>query len=177
MCNIKTLPKFQTDRPKFSWSVRQVFSKILVLLVDTVLEGIYSTPQIEDIPEKIYINESVTIGVILKYIKGQPISNANKAITTEVTLPLIDDSSITSIVLQSEDGKYSVVFTPIRYRNHIVFIQVSGHHVSNSPVELKVDVKKFVTLEKTNTVSSYKPSVSDVIGISTGVYTRKKISP
>ena len=103
---------------------------------------------IEDIPEKIYVDESVSIEAILKDIKGQPISNASKAITTEVTHPLIDDSSVTSIVLESGDGKYSVIFTPKRYQNHIVSIKVNGHHISNSPVELKVDVKHSLVASK-----------------------------
>ena len=132
---------------------------------------------IEDIPEKIYVDESVSVEVILKDTKGQPVSNASKAITTEVTLPLIDDSSVTSIVMESGDGKYSVIFTPKRYQNHIVSIQVNGHHISNSPVGLKVDVKhSLVTGGETKKASSYQPSVSDVFDINTNTYTRRKLA-
>ena len=132
---------------------------------------------VKDIPEKIYVDESVTIGVILKDIKGQPISNANKAIKTEVTLPFINDNSVTSIVLESGDGKYSVVFTPKRYGNHIVSIQVNGHHISNSPVELQIgelnDVKHtLVTNKAANKMLSCK-----TFGLTTDTYTGWKSPP
>ena len=97
---------------------------------------------IKDIPEKIYVDDSVSIGVVLKNTKGQPTCGATKAITPEVTpAALTDNDQVISIVLESGDGKYSVHFTPKRYRNHIVSIKVNGHHISDSPTELKLDVK------------------------------------
>ena len=93
---------------------------------------------IEDSPAKISVNESVSINVILKDTKGRPICNASKAITVKVTLPLIDDdSSVRSIILDMENGKYSVIFTPMKYINHVVSIQINGNHISGSPVELE----------------------------------------
>ena len=59
----------------------------------------------------------------------------------EVTLTLTDDDPVISIVTESGDGKYTVHFTPENYRNHTVSIKVNGHHISDSPTELKVDVK------------------------------------
>ena len=69
--------------------------------------------------------------------------NACKAITAKVTLSPIDleDSLGTPIVLESENGKYSVLFTPKRYRNHVLSIQINGNHITGSPAELEIDVK------------------------------------
>ena len=94
---------------------------------------------IEDIPANIHVDESASIKVTLKDTKGQPICNASKAITAKVTFSLI--SSVTAIVLDMENGNYSVIFTPTTFINHIVSIQVNGSHISGSPVELKIDVK------------------------------------
>ena len=94
---------------------------------------------IEDTPANIAINKSATLGVVLKDTKGQPISNASAAITAKVTLSSIDDDSlVTPIVLESGNGKYSVTFTPWRYIDHIVSVQVNGNHVNDSPVKLEV---------------------------------------
>ena len=130
---------------------------------------------IEDIPEKIYANESVSIGIILKDIKGRPISNASKTITTEVTLPFIDDSLVTSIVMESGDGKYSVIFTPKRYQNHIVSIQVNGYHISNSPVELQIDMEHSLVTSAANKTSSCK--ISDLLQVNTDTHTKWKRAP
>ena len=94
---------------------------------------------IEDIPASIYVGEPASVEVILKDTKGQPICNASKAITAKVTFSLI--SFVTPIVLDMENGKYSVTFTPTTFTNHIVSIQVNGSHISGSPVELKINVK------------------------------------
>ena len=93
---------------------------------------------IKDIPEKIYVDigDSISTAVVLKDTKGQPVCGASNAITAEVTL---DDNPVTSTVLESGDGKYSVTFTPTRYRNHTVSVKVNGYHISDSPTELKID--------------------------------------
>ena len=95
---------------------------------------------LKDIPEKIHVDkgDSVSISVVLKDTKDQPVSNASKAIAAEVTL---DNKPVTSMVLESGKGKYSVTFTPTGYRNHIISIRVNGHHISNSPTELKIYVQ------------------------------------
>ena len=116
---------------------------------------------IKDIPEKIYVDDSVIIGVALKDTKGRPICDASKAITAEVTLALTDDDPVISIVLESGDGKYTVHFTPRRYRNHIVSIKVNGHHISDSPTELKVDVKPKEVLPLAPPISSREILLSE----------------
>ena len=100
---------------------------------------------LEDIPAKIFKYESASIIVILKDTKGQSIHNARDAITAKVSLSPPhdddDDKSITPIVIELENGKYSVIFTPKSFSYHIVSIQVNGHHISGSPVRLESDIK------------------------------------
>ena len=92
---------------------------------------------IEDIPAKIFVDDLVSIKVVLKDTIGQPICNASKAITAKVTLVIVDDNSVIPVVEELKNGKYAVLFTPKRYRNHIVSIQINGSHISKSPFELK----------------------------------------
>ena len=53
---------------------------------------------IEDIPEKVFLDDLVRIGVVLKNTKGQPVCNACKAITAKVTLVIFDDKSVRPVV-------------------------------------------------------------------------------
>ena len=135
---------------------------------------------VKDIPEKIYVDDSVSIGVVLKNTKGQPICGATKAITSEVTpAALTDNDQVISIVLESGDGKYSVHFTPKRYRNHIVSIKVNGHHISDSPTELKLNVKPKEVLpsvpsysKATSLTSNYLLATASLVPIETARYDR-----
>ena len=92
---------------------------------------------IEDIPARIFVDDSVSIKVVLKDTKGQPICNASKAITAKVTLSFVDDNSAIPVVEELQNGEYSVIFTPRRYRNHIVSIQINSIHISESPFEIE----------------------------------------
>ena len=94
---------------------------------------------LNDAPEKIYVGDAVCIKAVLKDTRGQPVCSASKAITAEVT---VDNNPVTSQVLESGYGKYSMTFTPTRYKNHIVSIKVNGHHISGSPTELQIDSDK-----------------------------------
>ena len=98
---------------------------------------------LKDIPEKIYVGDAVCIKAVLKDTKGQPVCSASKAITAEVT---VDNNPVASQVLESGDGKYSMTFTPTRYKNHLISIKVNGHHISGSPTELQIDSYEVVTV-------------------------------
>ena len=124
---------------------------------------------IVDTPAKIHVGKSASVEVILKDTKGQPIHNASKAITAKVTLSFIDDDNLTPIVVELQNGKYSVIFTPKRYRNHNVSIQINGNHITGSPVELELDslveidkpyYNKYATVPDNKAWSSYESSVS-----------------
>ena len=92
---------------------------------------------IEDIPDKIFVDVLVSIRVVLKDTKGQPICNASKAITVKVTPVIVADNSVTPVIEELKNGIYAVLFAPKRYRNHIVSIQINGNHISESPFELE----------------------------------------
>lgn len=92
---------------------------------------------IEEIPDKIFVDDLVSIRVVLKDTKGRPICNASKAITAKVTPIIVDDNSVIPIIEELQNGIYAVLFTPKRYRNHTMSIQINGNHISESPFELE----------------------------------------
>ena len=55
---------------------------------------------IEDLPKCICVHKPVSIQVVLKGTKGQPICHAIKAITAQVTLSSVNGSLVTSFVLE-----------------------------------------------------------------------------
>ena len=93
---------------------------------------------LEDVPTGIYVNRSATLGIVLKDTKGQAICNSSNTISAKVTTAFDDSSTIPAVVLESGNGKYSVSFTPKRYRDHTVSIQINGNHVPKSPIVLKL---------------------------------------
>ena len=67
----------------------------------------------ERIPDKIFADDLVSIRVVLKDTKGQPICNASKAITAKVTPVIVADNSVIPGVEELKNGEYAVLFTPI----------------------------------------------------------------
>ena len=92
---------------------------------------------IESVPLEIYEEEMATLNVILKDTKGQPICTAR--VTTA------DNNDVASSVKELGDGKYSVFFTPIAPVEHVVSIQSSGRHITNSPTTMLCVLKNVIT--------------------------------
>ena len=89
---------------------------------------------IEDVPLEAYDNQPVTVKVILKDTKGQPICNVGNTFTAEVTAPTM--KNVIPSVKELGDGKYSVSFTPVALGDHVISIQINGMHISNSPITI-----------------------------------------
>ena len=92
--------------------------------------------QIEGAPLKFFQSEEVTLNVILKDDKGQPICNAAKIITARITTPTTANEATS--VKELGDGNYSVCFTPVAHGEHTASIQINGMHISKSPMNIEV---------------------------------------
>ena len=92
--------------------------------------------QIEDAPLEAYKEEAITLKLVLKDHKGQPIYNAADIFIVGVTTPTKDNAATSDMELG--DGKYSVSFTPVAYGDHTVSIQINSMHIFKSPMNIKV---------------------------------------
>ena len=111
---------------------------------------------IEDLPKCICVHKPVSIQVVLKGTKGQPICHAIKAITAQVTLSSVNGSLVTSFVL------YSVKFTPTKPNGHILSIKINDNHISGSPVELATATVKKLAASKIQSPIVSKSEWTDV---------------
>ena len=89
---------------------------------------------IQNVPEEIHKKEKITLRVVLKDIKSQPICNAPDIII--VKIKTASNNNITSSVKEIRNGKYSVSFIPVEVLEHVVTIQINGMDISDSPLRI-----------------------------------------
>ena len=120
-------------------------SSVPFCLLDTVKEEINQVGtfvglrhcNISETPKHVEMSETVALKVIIKYIKGQQISKAKSLITAGVTT---GDLSIGQMISIDElgDGEYSLTFVPQMSGKHVIYVQIKGTHISNSPCHVEV---------------------------------------
>ena len=118
--------------------------------------------QIKDAPLEAYEEEAVTLKVILKDHKGQPIYKAANILTVGVTTRT--KANVATSVKELKDGKYLVSFTPVAHGDHTMSIQINGMHISKSP--MNINVKSGVILLD----ASYLPLMHNIPSTDTNTF-------
>ena len=122
---------------------------------------------VEDLPEIIYEGDIVTRKIILKDTEGKPICNAANIFTAAVK---VGNNDITPSVKELSDGKYSVSFTTVAGGAYVIYIQINGVDITNSPLRVLCNELPHTSSEDSAEESTFNIFCDD--SVNEFIYTR-----
>lgn len=85
------------------------------------------------IPATMTVNKKATLMVILRDINNNLVSGSCEELYVSVQASKSDEIVTLEPIDQVSSGRYKTAFIPSRYGDHVISIQIDGHHIANSP--------------------------------------------